>query len=132
MLWDIINSKRINLKKGIEKKVAFHDPCYLGRRSEIYDEPRNILGSIPSLNLIELEFSRGNSFCCGGGGTGLWMDIPSVHIDLRRADQIHDAGIECVAVACPICYTMLESAMKSREYKIDVKDVSQLVKDSLA
>lgn len=130
VLWELIKSKKIELKKEINKRITYHDPCYLGRRNDICDAPREILKSIPGVEFRELEFSKKNTYCCGGGGTGLWMELPGLHIDLKRADQINETKAECVAVACPICATMLSSAMSSRDYCIEVKDVGQVVMES--
>jgi Fe-S oxidoreductase len=131
-LWELIEAGKIKPTKEMKRKVTYHDPCYLGRRQDIYEEPRKILKSIPGLELVEIHgWTRENSFCCGGGGTGLFYDIPKVDMDLMRADQIKETGADCVAVACPICLQMLDDAMKSRDYEIEVKDVAQLVKKAI-
>jgi Fe-S oxidoreductase len=62
------------LKKEIDAIVAFHDPCYLGRVNEIFDEPRELLKVIPGVHLVEMSHNRNNSLCCGGGGGGMWLD----------------------------------------------------------
>jgi len=130
ILWELIDSGRIKFNKELNKKITYHDSCYLGRRNDIYDEPRKILESIPGIELVEMEFSRGTAYCCGGGGTGLWIDLPKVDIDLKRADQINEVNVQCVAVACSICSIMLSAAMDSRDYDIEVIDIAQLVKES--
>jgi Fe-S oxidoreductase len=131
VLWEMIEAGKIKPTKETKRKVTYHDPCYLGRRLDIYEEPRKILQSIPGLELVETHgWTRERSFCCGGGGIGLFYDIPGVDIDLTRADQIKEGGAECVAVACPICLQMLDDAMKSRDYEIEVKDVARLVKEA--
>ncbi|OPL17447.1 MAG: hypothetical protein AVO38_00200 [delta proteobacterium ML8_D] len=130
VLWELINSKIIKIGKKINKKITYHDSCYLGRRNNIYEEPREILKSIPGVELVELELSRGNSYCCGGGGPVLWMDLPNVKMDLARADQIKELDVDVVAVACPLCLQMLKGAMDSRGYDIEVRDIAELVKDS--
>ena len=62
------------LKEKGEKKVAYHDPCYLGRANGIYDAPRALLEAIPGVKIVEMSHSRSNSLCCGGGGGGMWLD----------------------------------------------------------
>jgi Fe-S oxidoreductase len=61
-------------KKPIDARVAYHDPCYLGRVNSIFDEPRRLLEAIPGVELVEMAHYRENSLCCGGGGGGMWLD----------------------------------------------------------
>lgn len=128
---EMIESGEIKPNKDINRKVVYHDPCYLGRQNGIYEEPRRILKSIPGLELVETERSRENAFCCGGGGAGLFFDHPNIHMDRTRAMEIQMANPDCVAVACPNCYQMLDGAMKSLSYDIEVRDIAQLLLDSL-
>ncbi|MDP6180096.1 MAG: (Fe-S)-binding protein, partial [Desulfatiglandales bacterium] len=69
---------------------TYHDPCYLGRHNEIYNEPRKLLNSLPGLNLVEMESSKDRSFCCGGGDIILWHEIEQE--EMRMAEKrIHMA-----------------------------------------
>lgn len=124
---DLIDSGKIKLSKKMNKRVTYHDPCYLGRHNEIYDEPRNILNNIEGIDLVEMEQSKETALCCGGGGSGLFLDLENVNIDKARADLINDVHPDYVAVACPNCYQMLDAAIKGRNYMIEVKDIAQLV-----
>lgn len=129
VLWELIENNKIELKRSYQKKVTYHDPCYLGRRNNIFDEPRNILKKIPGLDLVEMKLAREEAFCCGGGGTGLFYRVPEIDIDLRRAEQAKETGAEVIAVACPICLRMLNDAVKSKSYEIEVKDIAQIVNE---
>jgi len=131
VLSEMIEGGKIALKKNVKTKVTYHDPCYLGRQNSVYDEPRRILQGIPGLELVEMERSRETALCCGGGGTGLFLELPNVNIDKTRADQIKEVNPDLVAVACPNCYQMLDGAMKSRNYDVEVKDIAQLVAEAL-
>jgi len=131
VLAELIESGRLKPTKKIEKKVTYHDPCYLGRKNNIYDEPRKVLGAIPGIELVEMEKNRSSAYCCGGGGTGLFYDMPKINMNMTRADQAQTAGAQVMAVACPICLQMLEDGVKSRGHQIEVKDVAQLIKDAL-
>jgi len=128
ILWELIEAGKIKPAKELERIVTYHDPCYLGRRQGIYEEPRKILKAIPGLEFVEIKgWTKERSFCCGGGGVGLFYDVPRVDIDLIRADQIKETGANLVAVACPICRQMIDDAMKSRGYEIEVKDIAELI-----
>lgn len=126
----LIKDKRLELKKRVNKRVTYQDPCYLGRQHDIYDQPREILKSILDLDLVEMDKTREMSTCCGGGGTGLWHDLPGININFTRADDAEEKNVEYVAVACPACLQMLDDAVKSRNYDIIVKDVAEIVMEA--
>jgi Fe-S oxidoreductase len=63
-----------SLTGAVKARVAFHDPCYLGRVNKIFDEPRQLLQAIPGISLVEMPHRMSNSLCCGGGGGGMWID----------------------------------------------------------
>jgi len=132
---DAIENKRLRPVKAIKKKVTYHDPCFLGKRSSIYDEPREILKSIPGLELIEMGRSRENSFCCGGGAGRVWTEeaTPEKRPCVNRAKEALELGVEVIATACPFCITTLEDAVKvlDVEDKIVVRDISELLREAL-
>ena len=117
-------------------KVTYHDPCYLGRHNLVYDTPRAILGSIPGLELVEMERNRENAFCCGGGSGNFAMDLLGGGADSparRRVREARDTGAEVLATACPACTTMLVDAVKAEELEdsMTVLDVSEVLGRSL-
>jgi len=117
-------------------KVTYHDPCFLGRYNQIYDEPREILQSIPGVELVEMERSRENSFCCGGGSGNFVTDLlgGSEESPSRvRVREAYETGANILAVACPSCMTMLQDAIKVEdlEGKLTVKDISEIMVESL-
>ena len=130
-----IEDGRLKPKKAISRKVTYHDPCFLGKRSNIYDEPRKILNSIPGLELVEMRRTRENSFCCGGGAGRVWTEeaTPENRPSVDRAKEALELGVEVIATACPFCVTTLEDAVKvlDVEDKIAVKDISELVKEAV-
>ncbi|WP_287588584.1 (Fe-S)-binding protein [Candidatus Borrarchaeum sp.] len=131
VLWEMIDSGKIEFNNEFDQRVTYHDPCYLGRRSEIYDAPRKILQSIPKLDFVEMYFTRENAHCCGGGGTGLWLDLPKINMDMTRSDEAKEKDVDYLAVACPICLQMLDSAMKSKDYEIEVRDIAEIVEKAM-
>jgi Fe-S oxidoreductase len=115
-------------------KVTYHDPCYLGRHSGIYDAPREILASIPGLDFVEMGRSREQSMCCGGGGGGLWMEkLKGERLSDLRVEEALATGASVLATSCPYCITMFEDSIRTlnADDKIKVKDVSELFLESL-
>jgi Fe-S oxidoreductase len=133
IFWDLLKEEKITPKTSVNKKVVYHDPCTLGRQNGIYDEPRDILRSIPGLELVEIEnFSREFALCCGGGSGGLWLDWPKEErMANLRVEQAADTGAQILAVACPYCLHMFEDSVKVLRLDLEVKDVSELLAESL-
>jgi Fe-S oxidoreductase len=130
---ELIQSGKLALKKTFNGKATYHDSCYLGRYNDIYDEPREILKSLRG-NTVELPRHKTNSFCCGGGGGHMWMEEePDKRVSARRIDEIVEAGVSCVASACPYCLTMFDDALKAKgaEESLQSKDLSELVAEAL-
>lgn len=113
-------------------RVAFHDPCYLGRHNGDYESPRMILRAVPGVRLVEMDRNRENALCCGGGGGNFFTDILSGGDDapaMVRVREAADVGAEVLAAACPQCAIMLADASKSAglEEALQVMEVSELV-----
>ncbi len=119
--------------KSFNKTVVYHDPCTLGRQSGIYEEPREILKSIPELKLVEVSFfNRKNSICCGAGSMGLWREYPNEErlVNLRLK-QLLATGAEVIAVACPYCLQMFEETLKSMDTNVKVMDVAEILTEAV-
>ena len=129
---ELISAGKLELTKAYEKRVTYHDPCYLGRHNEIYDEPRDLLKKIPGLELVEMADSRNESLCCGGGGGRIWMDTPMEDrfSDIRLKQAVAVGAAELVT-ACPYCITNFEESRLNLEYDevIAVKDISEIIQD---
>jgi Fe-S oxidoreductase len=132
LLFQLIQQGKIELTKAYGKKVAYHDPCYLGRHNGIFEEPRGILKKVPGLELAELPESRIDSLCCGGGGGRVWMETQKGQrfSDLRMQQAI-DVGAEVLVTACPYCITMFEDSRLTLNVteKIEVKDITEIVQE---
>lgn len=115
-------------------KIAFHDPCYLGRHSGIYDSPRDLLGLIKGAEIMELGRSRESSICCAGGGGRIWAEVPMGErfAELRVADAIQ-SGANVLATACPYCVNMMIDACNSLEKQdvLEIKELSEILSESL-
>ena len=131
-LLELIQSGKLMLNKEYRKRVAWHDPCYLGRHNGIYDEPREVLKRVPGLELIEMPESREESFCCGGGGGRIWMETPKgERFSDLRLEQASGVGAGVLATACPYCITNFEDSRLNREKgeAIEIKDITEIISE---
>jgi Fe-S oxidoreductase len=126
------------LKQPVNGKITFHDPCYLGRANNIYDEPRALLQALPGAELVEMSHSGKTSLCCGGGGGGMWLDgfhWEKAHTRTSewRIREALASGATTLAVACPYEPPRFEDAIKTiREASgMEVRDVVELLAESM-
>jgi Fe-S oxidoreductase len=132
ILSDLLKSGKLSGSKEFEKKVTFHDPCFLGRWNREYNAPRNILNAVTGGKLIEMEKNKKGALCCGGGGGNFYTDILGGSEESPARIRVREAfasGADVLAVACPNCLTMLEDAVKVEglEENIKVRDISEIV-----
>jgi Fe-S oxidoreductase len=133
-LAQLIDEGKIKPTKKLNKKVAYHDSCYLGRHNKIYDEPRKILNSIPGLELIELPDSGPDSLCCGGGGGRIWMETKKEErFSDIRIEQAIDVGAEVLAVSCPYCMLNFDDSLLTMEKgdAIEIRDILELLQATI-
>ncbi len=126
------------LTREIPARVAFHDPCYLGRANGIYEDPRRLLTAVPGVELVEMLHTRETSICCGGGGGGMWLDgfrWEKAHFRLSeiRVQEAIDVRADILAVTCPYEMPRFEDATKTvtGAKHLVVKDIAELLVDSL-
>lgn len=127
---ELVQSGRLKLNGEFARKVTYHDPCYLGRHNGIYDAPRELLRSVPGLELSEMADNRERSLCCGGGGGRIWMETPKEDrfADLR-VRQALVAGAEVLATSCPYCITnFTDSSLGLDEGEVlEIKDITEII-----
>ena len=104
---DLIKNKKLNFSKK-DLNVTFHDSCHLGRHSNVFDSPRDVIKAVA--NLVEMESIRENSLCCGAGG-GVKSAYPEIASEMAksRINQARDTGCETLITACPFCKLNLEN-----------------------
>jgi len=132
---DLIKKKKLTFTKELNKTVTYHDPCFLGRQNNIYDEPREILKNLPSVTFVEMDRVKERSFCCEGGGGRMWIEA---HETMKRTATVRveealDCGAEILATACPFCLLTFEDAVKSGELEenIQVLDIAELAAQAI-
>ena len=128
---------RAEFTTELDLDVTFHDPCYLGRHGGEYDAPRVLLKAIPGLNLVEMERSRENGYCCGGGGGGMWLDgftanHTSERLSERRVREAAETGAKALAVCCPYEVSRFEDGAKSTgNESLRVPDIIELLDEAM-
>ena len=138
LLEKLLAEGKLRPKNPVDQKITYHDPCYLGRHNEVYDEPRGVLGSVPGVSVTEMHRHRRTGFCCGAGGARMWMEerIGS-RINVNRTDEALATGADTISTACPYCLIMLDDATKSRQAEgsapesVKVVDVAQVLEQSV-
>ncbi len=128
------NQSKLTLLENGQRRIAFQDPCRLGRHLGIYDPPRQVLSAVPGVELVEMRRSKSGATCCAGG-TWSNCDRFAKKIQVARLKEARNTGAEVLATACPKCQVHFSCAMKdpnlSGEIEIEMRDIAQLVADSL-
>ncbi|MFW9800390.1 MAG: (Fe-S)-binding protein [Candidatus Thorarchaeota archaeon] len=120
----------LDWKKGYPERVAYHDPCHLGRHVGIFDAPRVVLNSIPQLELVEMERNRHNAKCCGaGGGFKAGFGENAINVAARRIEDALEVGATTLASSCVFCKLNFLDAVKKRDVDIKVLNVEDLFVD---
>lgn len=131
LLDKLIASGKLNLKPQ-ESIVTYHDPCDLGRAARVYEEPRQVIKSIPGIQLVEMRNNRRVSLCCGGGGNLEAVDAQLADaVGGRKIAEIAETGTQHVVTACQQCKRSIATAARKRRLKLKVQDLSELVFDSI-
>ncbi len=133
LLSSLIEDGQLSPSTTLNKKVIYHDPCYLGKQNGIYAEPRKIIENLPGVKLLEFDRSKDKSLCCEGAGGRMWIDIPGKRLAEDRVNNAVTYGAEILAVACPFCLLTFEDAIKTtgNEGKIEAMDIAELLSKTL-
>jgi Fe-S oxidoreductase len=129
----LIDTGKLPLSKELDKTIAYHDPCYLGRHNGIYETPREILSLIPGAAIVEPEKHKDTSFCCGAGGGHYWMESSGQRMNDVRTAQLLEKSPDMITTGCPYCLVMLEDGLESKELKgqVLVKDIIEVVSEMI-
>ncbi|NOU89344.1 4Fe-4S dicluster domain-containing protein [Paenibacillus sp. LMG 31460] len=134
LVWKLIREGSIKPTKEVKEAIAYHDSCYIGRYNDIYDIPRQILNSIPGVQVLEMERNREDSMCCGAGGGMMWMEeTQGKRVNMERTEQALTLSPTTIGSNCPYCLTMMSDGTKAKEVENQVKtlDIAEIVERSL-
>ncbi|CCH77298.1 Putative iron-sulphur-binding reductase (fragment) [Nostocoides japonicum T1-X7] len=113
--------------------VTYHDPCYLGRHNHVYTPPRELIGSLPGVELREMPRHGEKSFCCGAGGARMWMEEKlGTRINANRTEEALATGADRIAIGCPFCRVMLSDGLTAAQASgaredVEVVDIAQML-----
>jgi Fe-S oxidoreductase/nitrate reductase gamma subunit len=135
LIQELIDTGRLEVPAGTldSQGMAYHDPCYLGRYNQVYDQPRDVLNKVEG-GYVELPRCRDRGFCCGAGGARAFMEEKrGTRISHNRLNEAIDTQASGVAVGCPFCVTMFEDGVRALnvEETFAVRDIAELVAAAL-
>lgn len=131
--WILEMMKAGKLKVKTEgETLAYHDPCFLARLNGIVDAPREVLKTLGA-DVRSPEASGEKTFCCGAGGGQMWTDGEKREspVQVIRLEELRKTGAKRIALACPHCLTMLETARAETKGDDVLVDIAEIVADRL-
>ena len=136
LLESLIESGKLDVSNAtLEERITYHDSCYLGRHNDVYMAPRNVVGSINGVEVVEMPRNGTKGMCCGAGGARMWMEENiGTKVNDERAAEAISTGATRVATACPFCYVMLDDGVKGagkEEHEVKVADISIHLLDAI-
>jgi heterodisulfide reductase subunit D len=121
----LVEEGRIRLR-GLEQVVTYHDPCDLGRKSGVYDAPRQVIEAVPGVEFREMDASREQALCCGGGGDVQMVDERvTAGVASRRLKQAQHTGAPVLLSACQQCKRTLMAAARRDKARLRVMDLAE-------
>jgi Fe-S oxidoreductase len=133
LIQELINQGKLVLADGgmyKGKKITFHDPCYLGRANDVYEDPRSLIEKLDS-ELVEMKRCKTKGLCCGAGGAQMFKDAEpgNKEVNIERTEDALETQPEIIAAGCPFCNTMMTDGVKNKEKEADVKvmDIAELI-----
>ncbi len=132
----LIDDGRLSLEGKVykEKRITFHDPCYLGRANSVFDAPRDLLKKT-NANVIEMKRHKKTALCCGAGGAQMFKEPEKGDMDINvlRTKDALETNPNIIATGCPYCNTMMTDGIKAHEKEdsVTVLDVAELIANSI-
>ena len=127
-LEQLIDTGRLDLSGAkLEERVVYHDSCYLGRHNDVYMAPRNVIGQLAGIEIVEAGRSGTKGMCCGAGGARMFMEEHiGKQMNVERSQELLATGASRIATACPFCYVMIDDGVKAQGVDDDQVKVGDL------
>ena len=130
LLTDLLDTGKLKFSRPVESTVTYHDPCYLTRYHSIHEPPRKLLENISGVKLVEMENSKENTVCCGGGGGRVFQETEGERLSNIRVREAAETGAQTLATSCPYCIQNFEDSIKTMGKSMRVFDVAELIATS--
>jgi len=152
---ELMKKGTLRLTNPVNLRLTYHDSCSLSRLSEpwvpwegergqwgtvsptlerrrgtngVYQPPRDILSSIPGVELVEMIRMRENAFCCGAGrGTREAFPDFALWAAEQRLDEAKEVGAEAIVSSCPWCKDNFATVVRKDGESLKVLDISELI-----
>jgi Fe-S oxidoreductase len=136
LLENLIDEGKLDVSNAtLEDRLVYHDSCYLGRHNDVYLSPRNVVGSIGGIEVVEAERNGTKAMCCGAGGARMWMEEHvGKQINVERSQELLATGASRIATACPFCYVMIDDGIKGEgieDGEVLVQDIAMHLLDAI-
>ncbi len=133
--WLIAEGKLDMTGARLDERVVYHDSCYLGRHNDVYLAPRNVIGSLAGIQIVEATNNGTKGMCCGAGGARMWMEESTgKKVNDERSEQLVATGASRIATACPFCYIMIDDGVKAQgleDGQVKVADIAMHLLEAL-
>jgi Fe-S oxidoreductase len=135
LLAQLVSDGRLSLAGAtLDEKVTYHDSCYLGRHNDVYLAPRNVIGQLGGIDIVEMPRNGTKGMCCGAGGARMWMEESTgKKVNMERSEEALATGADRIAVACPFCYVMMDDGVKAQgaEESVKVQDIAEILIEAI-
>ncbi len=133
----LVDEDKLDLEGArLDERIVYHDSCYLGRHNDVYLAPRNVIGSLGGVEIVEAPRNGTQGMCCGAGGARMWMEENTgKQVNVERSQELLATGASRIATACPFCYIMIDDGVKGEgieDDEVKVADMAIHLADALA
>ena len=136
LLEQLVESGQLDLSRArLEDRIVYHDSCYLGRHNDIYLAPRQIIGRLGGVEVVEAPRNGTTGMCCGAGGARMWMEETiGTKVNDARSEELVSTGASRIATACPFCYIMIDDGVKGlgkEDDEVKVADIAMHLAEAI-